>query len=171
MKKFLMTMVMALCVSLTTFAQSNSDRISFGVGALYERGLDATLSWEHETKYHNAWEFFANGYIKWADCESCGHVCPESFWKNYRTWGVGAAYKPCVWRSRNNHGNLRIGASVGSNTDKFVGGIHAGYEHNYALRKGWVLYWQAKCDLILPDREDLFRTGVVIGVKIPTLKN
>ena len=49
--------------------------------------------------------------------------------------------------------------------------IHAGYEHNYALRKGWVLYWQAKCDLILPDREDLFRTGVVIGVKIPTLKN
>ena len=126
MKKFLMTMVMALCVSLTTFAQSNSDRISFGVGALYERGLDATLSWEHETKYHNAWEFFANGYIKWADCESCGHVCPESFWKNYRTWGVGTAYKPCVWRSRNNHGNLRIGASVGSNTDKFVGGIHAG---------------------------------------------
>ena len=96
MKKFLMTMVMAVCVSLTTFAQSNSDRISFGVGALYERGLDATLSWEHETKYHNAWEFFANGYIKWTDCESCGHVCPESFWKNYRTWGVGAAYKPCV---------------------------------------------------------------------------
>ena len=96
MKKFLMTMVMALCVSLTTFAQSNSDRISFGVGALYERGLDATLSWEHETKYHNAWEFFANGYIKWDECESCGHVCPKSFWKNYRTWGVGAAYKPCV---------------------------------------------------------------------------
>ena len=120
MKKFLMTMVMALCVSITSFAQSNSDRISFGVGALYERGLDATLSWEHETKYHNAWEFFANGYVKWDNCESCGHVCPESFWKNYRTWGVGAAYKPCVWRGRNNYGNLRIGASAGSNTDKFI---------------------------------------------------
>ena len=69
MKKFLMTMVMAVCVSLTTFAQSNSDRISFGVGALYERGLDATLSWEHETKYHNAWEFFFYVFFKWADCE------------------------------------------------------------------------------------------------------
>ena len=83
-------------------------------------------------------------------------------------WGVGVAYKPCVWRGRNNHGNLRIGVSAGSNTDKFLGGIHVGYEHNYALRHGWVLYWQAKCDLMLPDRKDLFRTGVTLGFKIPT---
>ena len=81
---------------------------------------------------------------------------------------VGVAYKPCVWRGRNNYGNLRIGASAGSNTDKFLGGIHVGYEHNYALRRGWVLYWQAKCDLMLPDRKDLFRTGVTLGFKIPT---
>ena len=65
MKKTLMAMITALCVSLPSLAQSNSDKVSIGVGALYERGLDATLSWEHETKYHNAWEFFANGYIKW----------------------------------------------------------------------------------------------------------
>ena len=32
------------------FAQSNSNRISLGVGALYERGFDATISVEHETK-------------------------------------------------------------------------------------------------------------------------
>ena len=31
------------------FAQSNSNRISLGVGALYERGFDATISVEHET--------------------------------------------------------------------------------------------------------------------------
>ena len=110
MKKSLMAMLTALCVSLPSFAQSNSDKVSIGVGALYERGLDATLSWELETKYHNAWEFFANGYIKWKDCESCGHVCPESLWNNYRTWGVG-------------------------------------------ILRG----------------EDLFRTGFVIGFKIPTI--
>ena len=39
--------------------------MSVGVGALYQRGLDATISWEHETRYHNAWEYFINGYIKW----------------------------------------------------------------------------------------------------------
>ena len=69
---------------------------------------------------------------------------------------------------RNNHGNVRLGVSVGSDTDHFLGGFHVGYEHNYALRGGWMLYWQAKCDLIVPDRQDLFRTGIVIGVKLPT---
>ena len=145
MKKLFTILAIVSSFSLSSYAQSHSDRITFGMGLLYERGLDA-----------------------WDECESCGHVCPESFWKNYRTWGVGVAYKPCVWRGRNNYGNLRIGASAGSNTDKFLGGIHVGYEHNYALRRGWVLYWQAKCDLMLPDRKDLFRTGVTLGFKIPT---
>ena len=97
----------------------------------------------------------------------CGHVCPESFWNHYNTWGVGTAYKPCVFRSRNHHGNLRLGGSLGSDRNRVLGGIHMGYEHSYALRKGWELFWQAKCDLMIKG-EDLFRTGIVIGVKIPT---
>ena len=32
------------------------------------------------------------------------------------------------------------------------------------------MYVQAKCDLMVPDRKDLFREGIVIGIKIPTLK-
>ena len=102
MKKYILSLMMGLCVSVSSFAQSHSDRISVGAGALYQRGLDATISWEHKTRYHNAWEYFINGYIKWDECASCGHVCPESFWNNYRTWGIGAAYKPCVARGRNN---------------------------------------------------------------------
>lgn len=168
MKKYILSLMTGLCLALPSFAQSHSDHITFGVGALYEKGFDATLSWEHETRYHNAWEYFLNGYLKWDKCESCGHVCPDSFWKNYRTWSVGIAYKPSVNRGRNHHGNLRIGVSAGSDTDRFLGGIHLGYEHNFALRKGWGLYIQGKCDLMLPEREDLFRTGIVIGVKIPT---
>lgn len=89
MKKYILSLMMGLCVSVSSFAQSHSDRISVGAGALYQRGLDATISWEHETRYHNAWEYFINGYIKWDECASCGHVCPESFWNNYRTWGIG----------------------------------------------------------------------------------
>ena len=56
--------MMGLFVSVSSFAQSHSDRISVGAGALYQRGLDATISWEHETRYHNAWESFINGIIK-----------------------------------------------------------------------------------------------------------
>ena len=68
MKKILLSMIAAVCLSASAFAQAHSDRISLGVGLLYENGLDATLSWEHETKYHNAWEYFVNGYLKWDEC-------------------------------------------------------------------------------------------------------
>ena len=63
--KSIMMAVALIATASTIKAQTNSDRISVGVGALYERGLDMTISYEHETKYHNAWEYFANGYIKW----------------------------------------------------------------------------------------------------------
>lgn len=163
--KSIMMAVALIATASTIKAQTNSD-ISVGVGALYERGLDMTISYEHETKYHNAWEYFANGYIKWDECQSCGHVCPDSFWRNYRSYGFGIAYKPCVTRGRNHHGNLRIGASAGSDTKDFLGGAHFGYEHNYTLRGGWKLYWQVKSDIMIKG-EDLFRTGVVLGVKLP----
>lgn len=163
----LLLIVVCFMASMTSVkAQQNSDRISLGFGCLYERGLDVTLSYEHETKYHNAWEYFANGYIKWNECASCGHVCPESFWNNYRSYGFGFAYKPCVVRGRNHHGNMRIGASAGSDTDRFLGGIHLGYEHNYTLRHGCKLFWQVKTDVMIKG-EDLFRTGIVLGVKLP----
>ena len=67
------TLLVVICfmASMTpAMAQQNSDRISLGFGCLYERGLDVTLSYEYETKYHNAWEYFANGYIKWNECAS-----------------------------------------------------------------------------------------------------
>lgn len=165
MRKVLMIMaVMLLCVT-SSYAQIGSNRISLGAGLLYERGCDLTLSYEHETKYHNAWEFFANGYLKWDECPSCGHICPDSFWKNYRSYGFGIAYKPCVVRGRNNYGNVRFGASAGSDTNKFVGGVHIGYEHNYVLRSGWQLFWQVKSDVMIKGK-DLFRTGGVIGIKV-----
>ena len=168
--RIIKVITLMLLVAISATAQTYSNKISIGIGALYERGLDATISAEHQTNNHYAWEYFLNGYLKWKECETCGHVCPDSFWKNYNTWSIGAAYKPCVYTGRNNHGNLRIGLSAGSDTDEFLGGVHVGYEHNYILKKGFALYWQVKCDCILPEREDLFRTGIVIGIKLPTSK-
>ncbi|MCM1511349.1 MAG: hypothetical protein NC116_11630 [Clostridium sp.] len=166
MKKLLFAVIALFAISLSASAGEHDRRVGLGVGLLYSNGLDATLSYELENANHNAWEFFANGYVQWKDCESCGHVCPDSFWKNYRSWGVGAAYKPCVTRSRNNYGNLRFGGSLGSDTHKVLGGVHAGYEHNYRMRGGWQLYWQVKTDFMIKG-EDLFRTGVVLGIKLP----
>lgn len=166
MRKILMILVAVLAVSATAFAGDHDGRVSFGIGLLYENGLDATLSYERENAYHNACEFFANGYLKWDKCASCGHVCPDSFWKNYRSWSIGAAYKPCVVRGRNHYGSFRFGGSLGSDTHRVLGGVHAGYEHNYRLRGGWQVYWQVKSDLMIKGK-DLFRTGIVLGVKLP----
>ena len=158
-----------LCLTIATvqaWATDKGTRVSANVGLLYERGMDATISVEHETRYHNVWEYFATGYLKWDDCPSCGHICPETFWHNYNTWGVGVAYKPLVVRTRNTNGRVRFGASVGSDTHKFLGTLHLGYEHDYVLRNGVILYWQVKEDVVI-EGKDLFRTGVAVGVKLP----
>lgn len=166
-RMFMLAMLLAAITSVT-FAQSSSNvnHLSLSMGALYERGLDATLSYEHETRYHHAWEYFVNGYVKWAEDPAAGHVTKQSFWQNYFTYNIGLAYKPCVVRGRNHHGNLRIGVSGGSDTEKIIGAAHLGYEHTYALRNGFCLFWQVKEDVVLRG-EDLFRTGVAVGVKLP----
>lgn len=87
MKTALLLMLVCMGIATNAHAQRNSGRLSLGVGLLYENGMDVTLAYEHEMNYRHAWEFFANGYLKWAECGSCGHVCPESFWRNYRTYG------------------------------------------------------------------------------------
>ena len=147
--------------TLTMQAQSHSDHVGFGAGILYEPAAEATIFWEHETRYHNAWEVFAQGYLKYDDKQ-------EKLIDGYKTWGIGMAVKPCVYRARNRYGSLRFGASVGSNTHDVLAGIHAGYEHNYALKHGWKVYWQVKVDAMLPRRDDLFRTSLSIGVKLPS---
>ena len=163
--------VFALFIALTAIAitanAQNAKSVNIAIGVMYPQTVDATLSYEVGTKHHNAWEFFGNVASKWKDCPSCGHICSESFWKDNRTWGLGVAYKPCVVRTRNTYGSLRLGGSLGSDCNNVLGGIHAGYEHNYALKGGWRIFWQVKCDCVIVG-DDLFRTGVTIGVKIPT---
>ena len=165
MERILLSFALLL-VAATGKAQVHGNRLSFGAGALYERGFDATLSVEHETKHHNAWEYFGNAYIKWDEDEKAGHVTMDSFWHNYFTWGLGIAYKPCVVRTRNKYGSVRLGRSLVSDTHEVVGRVNLGYEHNYVLRHGWHLYWQVKSDICI-NGEDLFRSGIVLGLKFP----
>ena len=147
-------------------AQTNDNHLVMSVGALYDRGLDATIAYEHGCKYHNAWEYFATGYVQYDDDPDAGHITKKSFWHNYNSWHLGIAYKPCITRGRNHHGNLRIGASGGSDTHDFVGGVHVGYEHTYALKDGWELFFQVKEDAIINSGID-WRTGISLGCKLP----
>lgn len=166
MKKLLASALLSVLMVAGAQASDRSSRFNLSTGLLYECGWDATLSVERETRYHNVWEFFANLYLKWEDCPSCGHICPNSFWDSYNTWTLGAAYKPMVFRTRNVTGLMRLGGSLGSDTENVIGGIHIGYEQNYKLQQGPVLFWQLKTDMIIGGK-DLFRTGAEIGIKFP----
>ncbi len=166
----LMTAVMTCCSGNVAVAQnSNSNRLTLGAGLLYERGLDATIAVEHETRYHNMWEYFASGYLKWDTDPEAGHITKKSFWHNYNTWYLGIAYKPCVNRGRNHFGNLRIGGGGGSDLHEFIGLVTVGYEHTYVMRGGWCLYFKVKEDVCIAAK-DLFRTGVEVGIKLPLTK-
>ena len=169
-KKMLLTavfIIFSLMLAQRTCAQSsNQNHLQLSAGLLYERGVDVTLAVNHETRYHNAWEYFINGYIKYEEDPIAGHITKDSFWNSYRTWLLGVAVKPCVTRGRNNHGNLRIGVMGGSDTNKIIGGGTVGYEHSYALYHGWEFFFQARCDILIRAK-DVCRTGVDLGIKVP----
>lgn len=160
MRRMLIFIVTLFALTHPSRAQINSDRIGMGLDAFYRPAAEAYLFWEHEMSYHNAWEVFAAGTLKIGGDFS-------GLWNNYKFWGVGAAWKPCIWRARNRFGSARIGASLGAAPLDFLAGIHAGYQHNYALHGGWQFYWRAGIDVMLPKRNDLFRAGAGIGIKMP----
>ena len=74
-------MVLLAMVFAAAIGQNNINHLNMSVAALYERGMDATLSYEHETRYHNSWEYFMNGYIQWDKDPEAGHVTTDSFWR------------------------------------------------------------------------------------------
>lgn len=92
MRRILST-IFAILLTASAFAQSHGNHIMVGIGGSYPQGVEATLAYEHETEYHNAWEYFATAYLKYKKDEEAGHVTSDSFWHNYNTWTVGAAYK------------------------------------------------------------------------------
>ena len=166
MRKLLMVAVL-LMTAVMAKAQDNTNRIGVGLGGYYRPAASMTLFWEHETRYHNAWEFFAEGRVLFhGDLSQLSQV--SQIWDSAgKQWGVGAAWKPCVYRARNRYGSARIGVSLGAAPTDFLAGIHAGWQHSYALRKGWQFYWQAGVDLMIPKRYDLFSVGAGIGFKMP----
>ena len=153
----------ALLSAVLAGAQENTDRIGSGVGGYFRPAASVSLFWEHENAYHNAWEVSVSGSVKLTDIGNLDRA--------YHFWGVGAAWKPCLYRARNRYGSARLGVGLGAAPTDFLATVHAGWQHSYALRRGWQFYWQAGVDLMLPRRDDLFRVGAGIGIKMPVILN
>ena len=159
-RTLILILTVAACMT-PALAQNNWDRIGIGVGGGYSPRAEAVLFWEHETSYHNAWEVFLAGSLSLSNLDG-------NLWSGHgKAWGCGAAWKPCVVRSRNNYGSLRLAAMLGAAPKEFSAGLTAGYQHSWVLRGGWQLYWQGGVTLTLPKRGDLFGVSTGVGVKMP----
>ena len=168
------TRVSAIClfvllqaVAVPRVMAGNGD-VHLGIqsGLSYPRILDFKLMVTKETRYHDAYEFFAEYFTQWNDCNLCGKVCKETFWKSRYALSVGGAYKPCVKRGRNSFGRLRVGADLGTNTRHFMLGVELGYEHVWTLRSGVQIVFEQKNEFNFWAKPT-FINGFTAGVRLP----
>ena len=167
MRRLLIILAALAALSLPLSAQDRSDRIGAGIGASYPFAGNATLFWEHETAYHNAWDVFAETRMRYQD----GLSQVSRLWDSGGFWAAGAAWKPCLWRARNRYGSLRLGTSIGASPTEFQSSLQAGWQQSYALRGGWQFYWQAGVGVTLPKWNGLFHAGCGVGIKMPVSDN
>lgn len=163
------TMIMALAMTLTSvagFAQ-NAKSVNLTFGVMYPQTVDATfvLRGRHsppqclgvlcQCRFQVERLRLLRPYLCGILLEGQPYLGLGCSLQTLRLSHTQLLRQPAPWRLY----RLRY--------PQCVRGVHAGYEHNYSLKGGWRLFWQVKCDCMIKG-DDLFRTGVTIGVKIPT---
>lgn len=165
MKKIFLVLIVTLSFSLKLFAGDGDKHLSIAGGWQYKNTVNALVSLEFETKYHNSWEVYVDLSNAYAKCPDHNKIDSKSFW-DYKTFGMGVAYKPTFWRGKNSTLRWRVGADIGANQKGFQASVDIGIEYNYALKNGMQLFMLQKNDFVFWTR-DHFRNGLLIGLKIP----
>lgn len=161
-KLFLMTILSLASFSLS--AGEGDENLSIGVGYQYKNTVSAIISYEFENRYHNAWEVYidlANAYTTAPD----GKVYSNTFW-DYKSIGIGGAWKPALRTWKNSVLRWRFGADIGANVNNFQASAELGLEYTYYFKNNVKLFVAQKNDFVFWTR-DHFRTGIVAGIKIP----
>lgn len=166
MRKLFMIILLIAAVITPAKAGDGDKHVGFQAGLMYPGVLNGVLSVDFETRYHNAFEFYIDAFTEWKDCQDCGKVCKESFWKSNYALGVGAAYKPVVHRSRNSVGRFRIGADIGTCSREFALGIEAGYEYVWTFKNNVQFVLQQKNELTFWGRPT-WKFGGMVGFRLP----
>ena len=158
MKKLFMWLMACLPV-LSASAGDGDKMLDINVGILAPYTLDATIGYEHPIGYGNAFEVYGEAGNHWQKPVCC------QFWKGY-FWDAGALYKHRISRFRNGRIRALGGAHLGMNKQDFFCGVELGFEYNYVFPNSWELSIREK-NTINFFHGDIFRCGVMVGVKIP----
>lgn len=161
--RLLLILSLLLCVQ-RSFAGDGDKYINVSGGWQYKNTVNALISVEFEGINHSSYEFYldlANVYREAPD----GKVHSNTFW-DYKSLGIGTAWKPVISRGRNTALKWRLGADIGANDNSFQASLEVGLEYSYTLKNGWKLFALQKNELVFWTR-DHFRNGLLIGVKLP----
>lgn len=164
--KPLLLSLFLVCFTPRVAAGEGDGHFGIQTGIMYPRIFNATLSYDLETNYHNAYEVYVDYFTQWDKCGTCDKVCMDSFWKRRYGLGIGAAYKPAIHRGHNQFGRLRLGADVGTNTRGFALGIEVGYEYVFSFQSGVQLVIQQKNEVTFWSKPT-FKNGLLLGVRFP----
>lgn len=141
--------------------------IKGSAGIAIQKTAWANLGLEWETKYHNAWEIYADFGTGFKYCEiDQTYLCNETFF-DYKSFGVGGAYKPKFYRWKNLNLRGQFGVDLGvKEGNTFFLSLVVGPELTYTFKCNVQLFILQKNEFCFWCR-DHFRNGVMLGIKIP----
>ena len=143
-------LVITLFFSLKSMAGDGDKFFNISGGWQWKNTVNAVVGLEFEGKYHNAYELYIDLATAYDKCPVCNKVCSDSFW-SYKTFGIGAAYKPTISRGKNSNLRWRFGADLGANRKGFQASIDIGLEYSYSFRNGMQVFVMQKNDFCLLD--------------------
>lgn len=164
MRKILFPLCLMLSIAMA-HAGNGDSFFTVNAGFLFNSTLNASFGYERELSYSDAVEVFGEIGDRWHKDPVCGHVCDESFWKDYY-WGGGVLYKKQLRRFKNASLRLRIGPECGAHTGDYFFALEGGLEFNYVfpnrmqfsvIQKNQVGFFHG----------DTFRNGIMIGLRCP----
>ena len=167
MKKTLFTLIAALSLMSDVLAGEGDLLVKASTGLAVQNTAWATLGVEWETRYHNAWEVYCDFGTAFRYCETDHtYFCDDAFW-SYKTLGLGACYKPALYRWRNLNLRGSFGADLGVKEGyTFFLSLDVAAELTYTFHSGLQAFVMQKNEFCFWCR-DHFRNGLIIGIKIP----
>jgi hypothetical protein len=167
MKKLLLMLVTLFSLSFNSFAGDGDKFFNIATGLMYRNTANAVITMEFETKYHNAWEIYVDASTAFKKCEIENTIfCEKTFW-DYKTFGIGGAYKPAISRWKNANLRARFGADIGIDEGySFYTSLDIGLEFSYSFRNRMQFVIMQKNDFAFWTRDN-FKNGFLIGLKIP----
>lgn len=150
---------MAIVPFLNSYAGDGDAHFTANIGIMAPYTLDATVGYEHPIGYGNAIEAYAEIGNHWQ------HPICHRFWKGY-FWDGGVLYKHRLARFKNSNFRVLGGVQCGLYRQDIFFGVEAGFEYNYVFPNSWEFSIRQK-NTVNFLHGDVFRCGVMFGVKIP----